>query len=106
MGNTFVKVKRDVEGNNLELYLFRPTTPNSSYLISKGLRRLSFTFYKDTLFAIQKYIIESVFAQIFTNGEGSVYVHPMQYKSQAGGVLNLGKRDIRVPSTPVSHNAG
>ena len=50
----------------------------------------------DTLFVKHKSIIENTCAQIFTEGEDLVYVHPMQYKSQAGDVV---KRDIGVPKT-------
>ena len=59
-----------------------------------------------TLFADQKYIIGNTCAQIFTDGEVFLYVHPMQYKSQSGETLNVLTRDIGIPNTLISHNSG
>ena len=58
------------------------------------------------LFSKQKYIIGSTCAQIFIDEEGFVYVHPMKYKSQAGGDLNVVTKDIGVPNTLISENSG
>ena len=40
------------------------------------------------------------------NGEGFVYVYPMQYKSQYVEYLNVATRYIRVPNTIISNNSG
>ena len=68
--------------------------------------RISCTFYTEKLFEKQKAIIGNTCAQIFTDGEGFVYVHPIQYKSQAGEYLNVVTRDIGVPNTLISDNTG
>ena len=68
--------------------------------------RLSCAFYTYILFAKEKYIIGTTCAQIFTDGEGFVYVQPVRYKSQAGEDLNVITRDIEVPNTLISYNAG
>ena len=44
-------------------------------------------------------------AQIFMDGEGFVYVHPMKSKSQAGEYLNVVTRYNGVPNTLISDNA-
>ena len=48
----------------------------------------------------------SKFYQILTDREGFVYVHPMRSKSQYGKYLNVVTRDIGVPKTLISYNAG
>ena len=45
-------------------------------------------------------------AQIFTDREVFLYVHPMQSKSQYGETLNVVTRDIGIPNTLISHNSG
>ena len=75
----------DTEVKKPVQYLFSPTTLNKEIphnLIPQPLRMLSSTFYMDTLFVNQKYIIGNTCVQIFTDGEGFVHVYPMQYKSQ------------------------
>ena len=57
----------------------------------------------DELFAKHKYIIENTCAQTFTDGEGFVYIHPMQSKSQSGEDLNIVIKDIGVPNTLISY---
>ena len=55
---------------------------------------------------MQKSIIGNTCDKIFTDIEISVHVHPMQYKSQAGEAFNEVTRDIEVPNTLISDNAG
>ena len=50
-------------------YLLPLTRRNRTYLISQCLRSISCTFYTDTLFVKQKYIIGNTCAQIFMDGE-------------------------------------
>ena len=59
--------------------LLPPTMRYRTYLISKRIRGISCTFYTDMLFATQKSIIVNICAQIFTDREVFVYVHPMVY---------------------------
>ena len=68
--------------------------------------RILCTLYTDALFAKKKSIMENTYAQIFTNKQGFVYVHPISYKSQDGEALNIMKMDIGVPNTLLSDNAG
>ena len=75
-------------------------------LISQLLRRISCTFYTDTIFSKQKYIIGNTCNKIFTDGEGFIYVNPMLSKSQAVKYLNVVIRDIGIPNTLISDNAG
>ena len=75
-------------------------------LISQSIKNIYCAFYTDTLFENHKSIIENTCAQIFTSGDVFVYVHPMQYNSQYGEFLHLVKRDIGVPNTLISDNAG
>ena len=75
------------------------TSRYHTYLILKRLRRISCTFYTDTLFAKKKSIIGNTCAQIFTDVEGFVYVYPMRSKSQSGEDFNVATRDIGVPNT-------
>ena len=56
------------------------------------------------LFAKQKYIIGNTCANIFTDREGLVYVHPMRFKAQAGEAYNEMTRDIGVPDTLIFYN--
>ena len=44
--------------------------------------------------------------QIFTDGEGFVYIHPNKSKSQTGKALNVVTIDIIVPNTLISYNEG
>ena len=76
------------------------------YIISQRLRRLACAFYRDALFANNKSIIGNICAQIFTDGEGFIYVNPMESKSQAGEYLNVVTRDIGVPNTLILDYAG
>ena len=70
------------------------------------LRRLSTTWYTDTLFSKQKSIISNTCAQMFTNGKGFSYVHPMKSKAQAGEATHKVIIDVGVPSTMISDSAG
>ena len=63
-------------------------------MMSQRLRRLSTTWYTDTLFAKEKSLLGNTCAQIFTDGEGFTYVHPMKSKSQAGEALNKATMDV------------
>ena len=67
---------------------------------------LSCTFYTDTFFPKQKYIIGNTCAQIFTYVEGFAHVLPMRSKSQYGEALNVAIMDIGVPKTLVSDYGG
>ena len=75
-------------------------------LLSQRLKRLSCTMWTDTLFAKEKSLLGHTCAQIFTDGEGFVYVHPMTTKAHAGDALNCVTRDIGIPNTLISDNAG
>ena len=57
-------------------YILTLTRIYSIDLISQLLRSISCTFYTYTLFSKQKYIIGNTCAQILTDREGFVYVHP------------------------------
>ena len=70
------------------------------------LRRLSTTWYTDTLLSKQKSIISNTCAQMFTNGKGFSYVHPMKSKAQAGEAIHKVTIDVGVPSTMISDSAG
>ena len=109
MGDRLRKVKRDFEVGNLGQYSFIPTTLTRkycTYLILQRLRSLSCKFYTDTLFAKNNSIIGNICAQLFIDRESLFYVRPMKYKSQAGEALNIVTRDIGVPNTLISDNAG
>ena len=67
-------------------------------LMSQRLRRLSATWYTDTLFSKIKSIEGNNCAQLFTDGE-FVHITPMESKSEAGQALNALTRDIGVPNT-------
>ena len=102
MGNRFGKGKRNIEGKKERLYfsaLLPLTRRYHTDLILQHIRRLSCRLYIYTLFTKQKSIIGNTCAQILMNGEGFVYVHPMQYKSHAGETLNAVTRDIGDPRT-------
>ena len=58
-------------------------------LMSQRLRRLSTTWYTDTLFAKCKSVIGNTCAQMFTDGNSFAYVHPMKTKASAGEALQL-----------------
>jgi len=60
-------------------------------LLSQRLRRLNTRFYTDTMFAkVGNSLRGNTCAQIFTDGNGAVFVYPMRSKSEAGTqLLNL-----------------
>ena len=70
--------------------------------MSQRLRRLSTAWYTDTLNSTQKSIIGNTCAQIFTDGKGFTYVHPMKSKAQSGEALHKVTIDIGVPNTLIS----
>ena len=74
--------------------------------MSQRLRRLSTTWYTDTLFSTQKSILGNTCAQMFTDGKGFTYVHPMKSKAQAGEALHKITIDVGVPNTLISDGAG
>ena len=74
-------------------------------LLSQSLKRLKSTWYTDTLFAKTKSITGMNCAQLFTDGEGLVYVHPLCSKSEAGEALNVATRDIGVPNIIIRDGA-
>ena len=71
-----------------------------TYLISQRLRRLSCTFYIDTLFEKQKYIIGNTWGQIFMDREGFVFVHPIRSKLQSGQVFECSDKGYWIPKHP------
>ena len=73
--------------------------------ISQLLRRLNTTWYTDTLFSKQKSIIGNTCAQMFIDGKGFTYVHPMKSKAQADEALHKVTIDIGVPNTMISDGA-
>ena len=85
--NRFGKCKIDIEDNNSGMFFFTlpPLTRRyRTYLLSQCVRRISCTFYTDTLFAKQESIIGKKCDKIFIDGEGFIHVNPMQSKSQSG----------------------
>ena len=74
--------------------------------MSQRLRRLNTTWYTDTLFSKQKSIIGNTCAQMFTDGKGFTYVHPMRSKAQAGEALHKVTIDVGVPNTMINDGAG
>ena len=75
--------KTGVEGNNSGQYFSDLLPLKKIYrtdFILQRLRSISRKFYMDNLFTKQRYIIGNTCDQIFTDGEGLVYVHSMQYK--------------------------
>jgi len=60
-------------------------------LLSQRLKRLSTRFYTDTMFfKVGTSLRGNTCAQVFTNGNGPVFVYPMKSKSEAGNqLLNL-----------------
>ncbi len=74
-------------------------------LMSQRLRRLSTKWYTDTLFAKEKSITGNTCAQLFTDGEGFVYTHPMRSKAQAGEALSKVTKDVGVPNIIISDGA-
>ena len=91
---------------NVSPSLIQLTRMYCIYLISQRLRSLSCTLYTYTLFSNQKYIVGNTCAQIFIDGEGLVYDHPMQYNSQAGEDLNVVTMDIGSPNNLILYNEG
>ena len=73
--------------------------------MSQRLRRLSTTWYTDTLFAKNKSLVGNTCAQMFTDGDGFTYVHPMKSKAQAGEALHKVTKDVGVPNTIISDGA-
>ena len=71
-------------------------------LMLQRLRRLRTTWYTDTLFAKEKSITGNKCAQMFTDGDGFAYVHPMKSKSQAGEALNKVTLNVGVPNCIIS----
>ena len=74
--------------------------------MQQRLRRLRTTWYTDTLFAKEKSIVGNQCAQLFTDGEGFTYVHPMESKGQAGEALHKVTSDVGIPNTLISDGAG
>ena len=74
-------------------------------LMSQRLRRLSTTWYTDTLFSQDKSVVGNKCAQMFTDGEGFAYVHPMRSKSEAGEALQRVAMDVGVPNTIINDGA-
>ena len=74
--------------------------------MSQRLRRLSTTWYTDTLFSKQKSVVGNTCAQLFTDGKGFTYVHPMTSKKYAGEALHKVTIDVGVPNTLISDGAG
>ena len=67
-------------------------------LLSQGLRRLNTRFYTDTMFSkICTSLRGNTCAQIFTDGNGAVFVYPMKSKSEAGQQLINLIRQIGIP---------
>ena len=109
MGNRFGNFKIGVEvkiWDCIRSDILSLTRIYHADLISPRLSSISYTFYTCALFAKHKYIIGNTCAQIFTYGEGFVYIHPMQYKSQSGEVFNVVIRDIGVLNALISDNSG
>ena len=82
------------------------TRRHHTNLISQHLMSISCTFYTDMLFSKNKSIIGNTCDQIFMNGKGFIYVHPMQSKLKYGEVLNVATMNIGLPNTLVSENTG
>lgn len=74
-------------------------------LLSQSLRRLRSTWYTDTLFSKVKSITGNTCAQLFTDGEGFVFVYPMRSKSLAGEALNIATRDVGIPNVIIRDGA-
>ena len=74
-------------------------------LMSQRLRRLSTTWYTDTLFAKCKSVVGNTCAQMFTDGNSFAYVHPMKTKASAGEALQKITKDVGVPNTLISDGA-
>lgn len=73
--------------------------------MSQRLKRLSTTWYTDTLFAKEKSLLGNTCAQMFTDGDGFAYVHPMKSKSQASEALNKVTMDVGIPNCIISDGA-
>ena len=66
--------------------------------MSQRFRQLSTTWYTYTLFSKQKSTIGNTCAQMFTDGKGFTYAHPMKSKVQAGDALQKVTIDVGVPN--------
>ena len=81
------KVKDKIRGtaqNSIRSAILPLTWKYRTDFLSQILHRLSSTCYTDTLFSTQKSILGNTCAQMFTDGKGFTYVHPMKSKAQAG----------------------
>jgi len=68
-------------------------------LLSQRLKRLSTRFYTDTMFSkVGTSLRGNTCAQVFTDGNGAVFVYPMKSKSEAGNQLLKLIQQIGVPS--------
>ena len=68
-------------------------------IMQQHIRRLSTTFYTDILFAKCKSIIGNNVEQVYTDGQGFVYVDPRNSKSLAGLTLDKLTKNIGIPNT-------
>ena len=74
-------------------------------LMSQQLRRLSTTWYTDTLFAKEKSLTGNSCAQLYADGQGFINIYPMESKDKAGETLKSIVRDVGIPNTIISDNA-
>ena len=74
-------------------------------VMSQRLRRLSTTWYTDTLFAKETSITGNTCAQLYADGQGFINVYPIDSKEKAGETLQMIVKDVGIPNTIISDNA-
>ncbi len=74
-------------------------------IMSRKLRRLSSKFYTDTFFSKGASINGNTCAQLFTDGEGAIFIYPMKSKSKAGDQLIELTHDVGIPNELIMDGA-